>query len=67
MEGPVHETVTNRDGEEEQQDSFNSVLSCADSGARGSRRRSASWPVCAVLMAQARRLDHRDADYGELP
>ena len=30
------ETVINRDGEEEQQDSFNSVYMYADSGARGS-------------------------------
>ncbi len=36
MDGLSHETVVNRDGEEEQQDSFNSVYMYADSGARGS-------------------------------
>ncbi len=36
MEGISAETVTNRDGEDEQQDSFNSVYIYADSGARGS-------------------------------
>ncbi|MCV6603905.1 MAG: DNA-directed RNA polymerase subunit beta', partial [Porticoccaceae bacterium] len=36
MAGISKETVVNRDGEEEQQDSFNSVYMYADSGARGS-------------------------------
>jgi DNA-directed RNA polymerase subunit beta' len=36
MEGISKETVTNRNGEDEQQDSFNSVYIYADSGARGS-------------------------------
>ncbi len=36
MEGLSKETVINRDGEEEEQDSFNSVYVYADSGARGS-------------------------------
>ena len=36
MQGISKETVINRDGEEEQQDSFNSVYVYADSGARGS-------------------------------
>tara|TARA_Y100001951_G_scaffold18898_1_gene14149 strand:- start:2557 stop:6768 length:4212 start_codon:yes stop_codon:yes gene_type:complete len=36
MEGLSKEPVINRDGEEEQQDSFNSVYIYADSGARGS-------------------------------
>ncbi|MEM7080710.1 MAG: DNA-directed RNA polymerase subunit beta', partial [Pseudomonadota bacterium] len=36
MEGISKETVINREGEEEQQDSFNSVYIYADSGARGS-------------------------------
>ena len=36
MDGISKETVINRDGEEEQQDSFNSVYMYADSGARGS-------------------------------
>ena len=36
MEGIATETVINRDGEEEKQDSFNSVFMYADSGARGS-------------------------------
>ncbi|AKH68590.1 DNA-directed RNA polymerase, beta' subunit, predominant form [Spongiibacter sp. IMCC21906] len=36
MEGLSKETVINRDGEEEEQDSFNSVYIYADSGARGS-------------------------------
>ncbi len=36
MEGISKEAVVNREGEEEQQDSFNSVFMYADSGARGS-------------------------------
>lgn len=36
MEGISYESVINRDGEEEQQTSFNSVFMYADSGARGS-------------------------------
>ena len=36
MEGISKETTVNKDGEEEQQDSFNSVYMYADSGARGS-------------------------------
>jgi len=36
MEGLSSESVINRDGEEEQQESFNSVYIYADSGARGS-------------------------------
>ena len=36
MQGISTENVTNKDGEEEQQDSFNSVFIMADSGARGS-------------------------------
>ncbi|WP_341938890.1 DNA-directed RNA polymerase subunit beta' [Marinimicrobium sp. C2-29] len=36
MEGISKETVVNRDGEDEEQDSFNSVFMYADSGARGS-------------------------------
>ena len=36
MEGISTETVQNREGEDEQQDSFNSVYIMADSGARGS-------------------------------
>jgi DNA-directed RNA polymerase subunit beta' len=36
MEGISKETVTNRDGDSEDQDSFNSVFIYADSGARGS-------------------------------
>ena len=36
MSGLSKETVTNRDGDDEEQDSFNSVYMYADSGARGS-------------------------------
>ena len=36
MDGISKEAVTNREGEEEQQDSYNSVYMYADSGARGS-------------------------------
>lgn len=36
MEGISKETAVNRDGEEEEHDSFNSVFMMADSGARGS-------------------------------
>jgi DNA-directed RNA polymerase subunit beta' len=38
MAGLSKETVTNREGEDEEQDSFNSVYMYADSGARGSPR-----------------------------
>jgi DNA-directed RNA polymerase subunit beta' len=37
-----------REGQEVEQKSFNSIYMMADSGARGSRRRSASWPACAA-------------------
>lgn len=36
MQNLSHDTVINRDGEEEEQESFNSVYMMADSGARGS-------------------------------
>ncbi len=36
MAGLSKETVSNRDGDDEEQDSFNSVYMYADSGARGS-------------------------------
>ena len=36
MDNPAKETVTNKDGEKEEQNSFNSVWMYADSGARGS-------------------------------
>jgi DNA-directed RNA polymerase subunit beta' len=40
--------VVNAKGETVDQKSMNSIYIMADSGARGSRRRSASWPACAA-------------------
>ena len=48
MEGISTESVINKEGEEEQQDSFNSVFIMADSGARGSPLRFVSWRVCVA-------------------
>lgn len=46
------ETVTNRDGEEEQQKSFNSVYMMADSGARGSAAQIRQLAGMRGLMAK---------------
>ena len=48
MEAIGTEKTTNAKGETIDQKSMNSIYIMADSGARGSRRRSASWPVCAA-------------------
>jgi DNA-directed RNA polymerase subunit beta' len=40
--------VTDKDGKKVRQPSFNSIFMMADSGARGSRRRSGSSPACAA-------------------
>ncbi|MCZ8487682.1 hypothetical protein O9992_08175 [Vibrio lentus] len=42
MDNLSSETVINRDGEEEQQESFNSIYMMADSGTRGSQLRFVS-------------------------
>jgi DNA-directed RNA polymerase subunit beta' len=42
------ETVINRDGEEEQQDSFNSVFMYAIQVHEVHPHRFVSWPVCVV-------------------
>ncbi len=52
MEGISKETVINRDGEEEQQDSFNSVFIMADSGARGSAAQIRQLAGMRGLMAK---------------
>jgi DNA-directed RNA polymerase subunit beta' len=57
MEGISKEAVVNRDGEEEEQDSFNSVYIYADSGARGS----------PAQIRQLAGMHHRERDHGELP
>ncbi len=61
------ESVLNRDGKEEQQDSFNSIFMMADSGARGSAAQIRQLAGMRGSDGQAGRLDHRDADHGELP
>ncbi|OBX38243.1 DNA-directed RNA polymerase subunit beta' [Halomonas elongata] len=48
MAGISKEKVVDREGNEVEQDSFNSVFIMADSGARVARRRSASWPACVA-------------------
>ncbi|MDX1320959.1 MAG: DNA-directed RNA polymerase subunit beta', partial [Oceanospirillum sp.] len=52
MEGISKETVINRDGEEEEQDSFNSVFMMADSGARGSAAQIRQLAGMRGLMAK---------------
>ena len=49
------------------QKSFNSIFMMADSGARGSRGADPPARRHARPDGQAGRLDHRDADHGELP
>ena len=48
MDGISKENVVNKEGENEEQPSFNSVYIYADSGARGSQLRFVSLRVCAV-------------------
>ena len=67
MDSLSKETVTNRDGDEEEQTSFNSVYMYADSGARGSPAQIRQLAGMRGLMAKPRWLDHRDANCGELP
>ncbi|MGL5761721.1 MAG: DNA-directed RNA polymerase subunit beta', partial [Plesiomonas shigelloides] len=52
MENLSTETVTNRDGEEEKQSSFNSVFMMADSGARGSAAQMRQLAGMRGLMAK---------------
>ncbi|WP_026960391.1 DNA-directed RNA polymerase subunit beta' [Aliagarivorans taiwanensis] len=52
MENLSSETVVNRDGEEEQQDSFNSIYMMADSGARGSAAQIRQLAGMRGLMAK---------------
>jgi len=52
MAGLGKETVINRDGEEEQQDSFNSIFMMADSGARGSAAQIRQLAGMRGLMAK---------------
>ena len=67
MAGLSKETVTNRDGEDEEQDSFNSVYMYADSGATGFTRADPAVGRYAGSDGQAGWLNYRDADHGELP
>ena len=43
-----HVEVTNRHGEKEKQESFNSIFMMADPVRAGPRRRFASWPACVA-------------------
>jgi DNA-directed RNA polymerase subunit beta' len=52
MAGLGKETVTNRDGEDEEQDSFNSIFMMADSGARGSAAQIRQLAGMRGLMAK---------------
>ncbi|GAA5648486.1 MULTISPECIES: DNA-directed RNA polymerase subunit beta' [Vibrio] len=52
MENLSSETVLNRDGEEEQQESFNSIYMMADSGARGSAAQIRQLAGMRGLMAR---------------
>ncbi|WP_456296322.1 DNA-directed RNA polymerase subunit beta' [Vibrio sp. AK197] len=52
MENLSSETVVNRDGEEEQQESFNSIYMMADSGARGSAAQIRQLAGMRGLMAR---------------
>ncbi|GIU27027.1 MULTISPECIES: DNA-directed RNA polymerase subunit beta' [unclassified Shewanella] len=52
MENLSKETVINRDGEEEQQESFNSIYMMADSGARGSAAQIRQLAGMRGLMAK---------------
>ena len=52
MENLSYETVVNRDGEEEQQESFNSIYMMADSGARGSAAQIRQLAGMRGLMAR---------------
>ena len=58
MKGISTEKVTNKDGEEEQQDSFNSVFIMADSGARGSPAQIRQLAGMRGLMARPRWFDY---------
>ncbi|GLS84842.1 DNA-directed RNA polymerase subunit beta' [Paraferrimonas haliotis] len=52
MDNLSSETVTNRDGEDEKQDSFNSIYMMADSGARGSAAQIRQLAGMRGLMAK---------------
>ncbi len=66
MENLSSETVVNREGEEEQQESFNSIYMMADSGARGSAAQIRQLAGMRGLMARSRWFNHRNADHSEL-
>ena len=67
MAGLSKETVTNRDGDDEEQDSFQLGLHVRRFRRTGIPRTDSPVGRDARLNGQARRLDHRDADYRELP
>ena len=67
MEKLGTEEATDCKGQTAEQKSFNSIFMMADSGARGSRGADPPARRHARPDGQAGRLDHRDADHGELP
>ena len=67
MEKLGTEEATDTQGAKHRQKSFNSIFMMADSGARGSRGADPPARRHARPDGQARRLDHRDADHGQLP
>jgi len=66
MEKLGSEEATDLKGVRHKQKSFNSIFMMADSGARGFRGTDPPARRHARPDGQARRLDHRDADHGEL-
>jgi DNA-directed RNA polymerase subunit beta' len=67
MEQLGSQQVTDRKGKDVTQESFNAIYMMADSGARGSAAQIRQLAGHARPHGEARRLDHRDADHGELP
>ena len=67
MEKLGSEEATDSRGARHKQKSFNSIFMMADSGARGSAAQIRQLAGMRGLMAKPGRLDHRDADHGELP
>jgi len=60
------ESISDEKGHRAEVSSFNPIHMMADSGARGSASRCASWRGCGGSWRSPRR-DHRDADHRELP
>ncbi len=66
MENLSSEQVINRQGEQEKQESFNSIYMMADSGARGFCCSDPSVGGYAWSDGASRWLDHRNANHGKL-